>query len=126
MVLFTYAAVGKLVDMDAFRFQLEQGLLPSDWALLVVWSIPCIELFIVLLFLFPKANKIALYASLALLVFFTTYIIVLFMGDGPLPCSCGGVINELGWWEHLFLNLFLIGVCVLGIWIQNNPKGQSI
>jgi hypothetical protein len=45
---------------------------------------------------------------------FSGYIVLVLTGVfGRVPCSCGGVIGSLGWWEHLVFNVVFLGI---GIW----------
>ncbi|HZH70563.1 MAG TPA: MauE/DoxX family redox-associated membrane protein [Flavobacteriaceae bacterium] len=36
-----------------------------------------------------------------------------------MPCSCGGVLEQLGWTEHLAFNIGFMGLGVVGILIEN-------
>mgnify|MGYP000339033024 CR=1 FL=1 len=77
IVLFVYAATSKLLDYDQFKTQLGQSPILSAIANWVSWSVPLIELVIAGLLVFPKSKLFALYASLSLMVMFTTYIIII-------------------------------------------------
>jgi hypothetical protein len=43
---------------------------------------------------------------------FTTYIILILNFSSFIPCSCGGILEKLGWTEHLIFNFFLQVVVV--------------
>jgi hypothetical protein len=50
-----------------------------------------------------------------MMIIFTIYILAIIRFSKHLPCSCGGIISELSWKEHLFLNVFLILLAAIGI-----------
>jgi hypothetical protein len=56
-----------------------------------------------------------LYASLIMLSIFTSYIVGMLLTVEHLPCSCGGVIEQLTWQQHLVFNSCFITLCGLGI-----------
>ena len=66
--------------------------------------------------------------SFALMVMFTTYIIIILNFSDFIPCSCGGVLEDLSWSEHIVFNLFFIVLAILGILIleTKNQTRKSI
>jgi uncharacterized membrane protein YphA (DoxX/SURF4 family) len=115
IVLWVYAAVSKLFRFALFRFQLNTYPWIRQFAGLVVWSVPLLELVIAALLISGRRRIIGLYASLCLLVVFTVYLIWMLRTEKHLPCSCGGVIQELSWNQHLVFNVFFIAVAATGI-----------
>lgn len=107
--LFVYAAVSKLLDFETFETQLGQSPLLSAYAKPVAIGVPLLELLISLLLVFKRSRRIALYGFFAMMVMFTTYIVIILNFTDFVPCSCGGVLETLGWTEHLIFN----GVFVL-------------
>ncbi|HUH27026.1 MauE/DoxX family redox-associated membrane protein, partial [Gelidibacter sp.] len=107
--LFVYAAVSKLMDFETFETQLGQSPLLSAYAKPVAIGVPLLELLISLLLVFKRTKRIALYGFFAMMVMFTTYIVIILNFTDFVPCSCGGVLETLGWTEHLIFN----GVFVL-------------
>ncbi|MBO3100263.1 MauE/DoxX family redox-associated membrane protein [Gelidibacter pelagius] len=122
ILLFSYAAVSKLLDYETFERQLGQSPLLSDYAGLVSVGIIVIELIVSGLLMFHKTGVIGLYLSFFIMVMFTTYIIVILNFSPSIPCSCGGVLDALGWSEHLIFNVFFIGVALIGILIERKQK----
>ncbi len=125
VVLFTYAATSKLLDLENFRLQLGRFPFISTYAIWIAWGVPFLEIVIAGLFLFPKYILTALYASLSLLTIFTTYIILVLNFSDSIPCSCGGVISKLGWNEHLIFNIAFIALALLGILMSGYQKEYS-
>src|SRR5690606_12650117 len=115
ILLFVYAAVSKLVDYGNFRVQLGQSPLLTAYAHVVAWAVPAIELIIAVGLVSPKLRLRGLYASFALMVMFTAYIVIILNFTEFIPCSCGGVLENLGWTEHLIFNIVFILLAAVGI-----------
>ncbi len=122
LFLFVYAAVSKLSVFDEFKIQIGQSAMLTPVADIVAWVIPFIEILIALLLLIPRLRLIGLYAAFNLMVMFTVYIFVILNFSDDIPCSCGGVIEKLGWTEHLFFNLAFVVLAAIGIYILNGQK----
>ena len=115
ILLFVYAAVSKLVDYENFRVQLGQSPLLTAYAHVVAWAVPTIELIIAGGLVLPKLRLRGLYASFTLMVMFTAYIVIILNFTEFIPCSCGGVLEDLGWTEHLIFNLVFIVLAATSI-----------
>ena len=124
IILFTYAASSKLLDFDNFRIQLGQSPILTAYADSVAWGVPSIELLITLLFVFPKYYLIAYYSSIGLMSMFTTYIILVLNFSDYIPCSCGGVLEDLGWTEHIIFNVVFILLALIAILLLEQIKTQ--
>lgn len=105
ILLFVYAAISKLLDFENFRVQLAQSPLLSAYAGFVSYSTIICETVIVLLLLVPKLRLIGLYASLGMMSAFTVYIYLILNYSDFVPCSCGGILEKMGWTEHLIFNI---------------------
>ena len=112
ILLFTYAAVMKLMDVQKFTVQIGQSPLLTNFAGAVAWGIPLLELIIAGMLAIMRFRLIGLYAAFSLMVMFTAYIIAILTIDENIPCSCGGVLESMGWTEHLIFN---IGFVILGL-----------
>jgi len=114
-LLFAYAALTKLWDYDKFVVQLGQSPLLTEYAGFVAWFIPAIELIIALMLRIPRTQRLGLYGFMTLMILFTAYIVAILNFAEYIPCSCGGILENLGWWEHLIFNLAFIGIAIAGI-----------
>ncbi len=119
ILLFVYASVSKLVDYETFENQLGQSPLLSAFAGWVAPGVIIIELLISFLLIFEKTRLFALFGFYTVMVLFTTYIIIILNFTDFIPCSCGGVLEQLGWTEHLVFNLGFMGLGVVGILMEN-------
>ncbi|MNQ01726.1 Methylamine utilization protein MauE [compost metagenome] len=125
ILLFVYAAVSKLLDFENFQVQLGQSPLLSAYASWVSWLVPIIELILALLLFFPKWRVIALFAAFSLMVMFTAYIYIILNYSSFVPCSCGGILEKMGWTEHLIFNVVFIMLAAVGILILAGGVSQA-
>ncbi|MDP2452503.1 MULTISPECIES: MauE/DoxX family redox-associated membrane protein [unclassified Kaistella] len=109
MVLLVYAAVSKMRDFENFQVQLAQSPLLSAYSGFISYGVIALELVIAGVLAFPQVRRVGLYASFGLMVAFTVYIYLILNYSDFVPCSCGGILEKLGWREHLIFN----GVCVV-------------
>jgi hypothetical protein len=122
VLLFVYAAFSKLLEYHTFKIQLSNSPFLNPFAVIIVWLIPATELILTLMLTVMSTRKVALYVSLILLVVFTLYIAGMLLFAIHLPCSCGGIIQQLSWKQHLLFNLFFIVLTVIGIVLERNQK----
>jgi len=64
---------------------------------------------------FLRFRLLGLYASFSLMVMFTAYIIAITKFSDYIPCSCGGVLQNMSWNQHLIFNIGFILLAVAGI-----------
>lgn len=121
-LLFVYAAISKLLDLEDFTVQLAQSPLLSAYAGLIAPSVISIELLIVLLLSFKRSRLAGLYASLFMMVAFTVYIYLIVNYSDFIPCSCGGIIEKLSWTEHLVFNLVFAALALVAIVLIEKEK----
>lgn len=119
ILLFVYASLSKLLDLDEYRKQLFNQAFPSVFKPVLLWMIPGSELLLTLLLLIPATRLPALYGSLLLLLLFTGYIVLVKMNVyHRIPCSCGGVLRSLNWTQHLIFNACFIVITVTAILLR--------
>jgi len=102
--LFVYTAVSKIIDHDSFVAVLSKSPLLGEFNNFISWTIPLVEIAISLLLFIPNFRRIGLLLSALLMSLFTLYIAYMLLFTPALPCSCGGVLKNLGWKEHLVFN----------------------
>lgn len=106
--LFTYTGVSKLIDHEVFEAGILQSPIVKQHAAIISWLIPIVELLVVVLLLRQQSRKTGLLLSLLLMIIFTAYISYMILFIPNLPCSCGGILKELSWNNHLLFNIFII------------------
>ncbi|WP_298651309.1 MauE/DoxX family redox-associated membrane protein [uncultured Proteiniphilum sp.] len=122
VILFIYTAISKLLDFENFGIQLAQSPLLSAYAGFIAPSVIITELLIVLLLCFKATRLTGLYASLFLMVAFTVYIYLILNYSDFIPCSCGGIIEELSWTEHMVFNIGFIVLALAAIILTETKK----
>ena len=118
VILFIYAAVSKILDYQQFLVQLGQSPMLSAYAEAVSIAVPILEIITACLLITPAFKFTGLLISFNLMIMFTVYIIIILNFTDFIPCSCGGVLEELGWSEHLIFNLFFILLAAIGLYIS--------
>ncbi len=113
--LFMYAAVSKLIDYDRFKIQLGQSPLLNPFANGLAWAVPALEMLIAGLLLFSRSRLQGLYASFGLMTLFTLYIFFITRFSDYVPCSCGGILQNMNWNQHLVFNILFVVLGVLGV-----------
>lgn len=118
--LFCYTGVSKLIQYK--KFVIEVGLSPllPAFAKETVFLIPVIEILTALLLLFRRTRQVGIYLSIALMLLFTLYVLGVLTLAPEVPCSCGGVIESMGWSGHLAFNVTLLLVSVCGLFISRS------
>ncbi|MEP6748453.1 MAG: MauE/DoxX family redox-associated membrane protein [Bacteroidota bacterium] len=122
IVLFAYAAISKIINHQVFYIELLKFPWLSGIAGFLSWFIPSVELITVALLFFPKTVLYGLYASALLLMLFTAFLILMMAFNSNLPCSCGGVIAQLSWKQHIAFNCFFMMISIAGIRLLKKHK----
>ena len=125
IILFVYAALTKLLDYEKFRVQIGQSPLLTAFAGWIVWMVPGAEILIAIMLVSIRLRLIGLYAAFSLMMMFTTYIICILTLSLYIPCSCGGVLEKLGWTEHLIFNIVFIILAAAAV-LLSYRKGKPI
>ncbi|TDQ08471.1 MauE/DoxX family redox-associated membrane protein [Pedobacter metabolipauper] len=125
ILLFLYAAVNKLVDYEKFQVQLGLSPILFPFSDIIAWFIPIVELIIALLLLIPRVTLIGLYAFYTLMVVFTIYIFIILNYSENIPCSCGGILEEMGWKTHLIFNIVFVIMALAGIIMKTTIIGKK-
>jgi len=120
IILLFYAAVTKLIEYPQFYNDLLNSPVFGNRqvAVIVSWIVPLVELIIAGLLITSSYRKLGLYLASGIILIFTIYIIWVLEFSENIPCSCGGVINNLSWQEHLIFNGCFLLLGLLGIYLQ--------
>lgn len=123
ILLFVYSSVSKLLEFQNFQAQLGQSPLLSAYTGFISYLVLIIEIVIALFLAIPKTRFVGLLSSFALMLMFTAYIIVILNYSSFIPCSCGGILEKLGWKEHLIFNItFTILALIASLFISINKS----
>jgi uncharacterized membrane protein YphA (DoxX/SURF4 family) len=118
VILFLYTGITKLMEFDVFQEQLSESPILEPVASVTALGIPAVEFIISIMLFIPRFRSIGLYATLTLMIAFTIYVIALVSFSTQLPCSCGGIMEELSWQGHLVFNCASILLAFVAIGMQ--------
>ncbi|WP_209391080.1 MauE/DoxX family redox-associated membrane protein [Chryseobacterium sp. RR2-3-20] len=129
ILLFCYAAISKTLDFENFQVQIGQSPLLSAYAGLISYLVIAIEMVTVLCLSFQRTRLFGLYAATSLMSAFTIYIYLILHYSDFVPCSCGGILEKMGWTEHLIFNIVCLVFGGIAVWIDeqenNRPKRRT-
>jgi len=118
ILLWVYAAASKLIAFGHFQDQMHKQVLFPFIQALLIYLLPPVELAIAVVLTFDKTQKAGIYSSSILLFFFTGYVALVKLHFFKwVPCSCGGILEHMGWTAHLIFNLFFLALTITGIHI---------
>jgi putative oxidoreductase len=118
ILLFAYTALDKLLHIKQFIFYLRNFSLFAFAPVFSAWSVVFVEMIIVCFLFFNSTRRIGFLASLCLMLVFTLFIGYMLVTFEKLPCSCGGIIKQLSWRDHLIANLVFTGLAGIGWYLQ--------
>jgi putative oxidoreductase len=123
MILFSYTVFAKLIDIKLFAIEMHNQPLPWWFTSLLVYLLPAIEILIAIGLFFENHRFAALVLSLVLMLLFTAYTTLILIHMFPrVPCSCGGVIKNLTWKQHLVFNLFFNGIIIWALILNEDVR----
>lgn len=122
MLLFIYAAASKLMTFGHFKLTIGQSPLLTDYAGILAWLVPAVEIVIVLLLAFKRTLLLGLYASFGLMVVFSVYIFLIVNFADRVPCSCGGILEKMSWEQHLVFNLVFVGLGLIALLFEKKHR----
>ncbi|MCR8560767.1 hypothetical protein KXD93_24130 [Mucilaginibacter sp. BJC16-A38] len=121
ILLFLYASFSKLVNIAAFVHSMQNQPFPKWFATLIVWTLPATEIAVSAMLVFEKTRLLGYYLFIGLMSAFSLYIGAILLHFFPyVPCTCGGVIQLLGWWQHLVFNLVFVFLAAFGLYRLKN------
>jgi hypothetical protein len=128
VALFTYTAVTKALNFE--NFQLTMKLVPviDHYADLLSVLVPVAEAVTVVCLLTYRRLGLAL--SAVLMAAFTLYVAYVLYFSPNTPCSCGGIIKQLSWKQHLVFNSAATLSAILAGWLDrtihpDNPGSEA-
>lgn len=119
LLLWVYTATSKLYNLEEFERQLTKQHFNHPTTLILMWSVPPLEILAAILLAWPSRRLVGLILSVALMAVFTAYIGLVLLGFyDKVPCSCGGVLKSMTWKVHFWFNLSLLILAAFGVWLQ--------
>ncbi|MFH6961666.1 DoxX family protein [Flavobacterium plurextorum] len=122
ILLFVYAGVSKLLEFENFQIQIGQSPLLSAFAGPISWIVIFLEFLISALLSLERFRRIGLYLGFVLMVLFSVYIFFIMNFASFVPCSCGGVLEDMNWQQHFLFNLLFVILGAIGLLLWRNEK----
>ena len=117
ILLWVYTASSKLIDLDVLKKQLDQQHFGTYFSAFLLYTVPLSEILAASLLCFKKTQFLGFCLSAGLMFVFTVYIgLVIFGFYDRVPCSCGGVLKQMGWRVHFWFNVFFLSITGFGAW----------
>lgn len=110
VLLFSYTAFDKLQHLESFSNGIGKVSFIGEMANVIAWGVPVSELLISVLLILPKTALWGLRMAIGLMIIFTLYLGLMLAFAEKRMCHCGGIIESMGWTEHLLFNLAFIGL----------------
>ncbi|HWV73236.1 MAG TPA: MauE/DoxX family redox-associated membrane protein [Pseudosphingobacterium sp.] len=111
--LFSYTAIDKFRHLEQFSRGIGKIPIVGGMHVWIAWDVPLAELLISALLIIPKCNRLGLQMAIGLMGVFTLYLGLMIAFAEKRLCHCGGVVESMGWVEHLLFNITFI---LLGGW----------
>jgi len=119
VLLFSYASLYKWFYFSDFIKEMNKQPLPKSWTPYLVRTIPAVEIAAAVLLCFRVSRLWGfLLSSLVMLTFSAYTMIILAHGFSYIPCSCGGIIEDLTWGQHLLLDNSFLLISIICAWLS--------
>lgn len=116
ILLWVYTAGTKLTHFDKFKSELFNQVFSRGFASVLLYLIPTAELIAGLLLLKSPLRLAGFTLSFLLMALFTGYVGLILLGYyDRVPCSCAGIIQNMGWSAHLIFNILFMAIAIVGI-----------
>lgn len=120
--LFVYASVSKLIAFDYYLYDLKRSPLLHPYASTLAIAVPLLELMVAALLLPDRTRRHGLAGAVLLMLLFTGYVVYVVSFTGERPCTCGGIIRQLSWPQHLVFNSFFLLIALVGYYLERSKK----
>lgn len=125
VLLFVYTALSKWFTYNIYLYDLRRSPELGSFALPISIFIPGGELLAAGLLLFASKRRFGLWLAFLLMILFSLYVAYVLLFAPELPCTCGGIIRNLTWPQHLVFNLVFTGLAAWGLHLTSNKTTGS-
>lgn len=127
VLLWVYAAVSKLSDLQRFQSQMNKQVLPDTLKPVLIFLLPIVEIATAVTLIFDRTRLAGLFLSLGLMLAFTLYVgLAVFKVYPRIPCTCGGILSQMGWQLHFAFNIFYLLLTAVGIHIVYRERRSAL
>jgi hypothetical protein len=126
ILLFMNAACSKLMDYQKFTVQVGQSPLLTGFGNSIPWMVITMEILVSVMLAIKRVRLVGFFGAFSLMTMFTAYVIAILNFSSYIPCSCGGVLEKLGWREHLFFNGGFLLLGLAGIVLEGRSDNEGV
>lgn len=123
-ILFVYTGVLKYIDFKITEYDVHRYPLLYRYSTEMAYYFPAVEILVAFLVVIDQTRTVGLWVSTVLMGLLTWYVSVVLSADKGLPCSCGGLIRELNWHQHLYFNIILTIISLIGAVLNMTIKDK--
>lgn len=123
--LFVYTALSKLFSYNIYLFDLRRSPELGPFAIPISIIIPGAELLSATLILIPRFRRLGFWIAAGLMTAFTLYVVYVLKFADEQPCTCGGIIRELSWPQHLIFNIAFTILAFIGLTMSKNTVSKT-
>lgn len=120
IVLFVYTACTKLMEHQRFFLAMKKNPLIEEYAGFLSWWVPLSELCIATMLVLPRQRRAGLLASAITMAIFSVYVIYMVSTFTDLPCTCGGIIQQMTWQQHVVFNITFTTLAAIAYAMQRH------
>lgn len=126
-LLWFYAAVSKWLNFAHFREAMHKQPFTPMVQSTLIYALPPLEVVTGILLIIKRWAFTGLITSAGLFLAFTVYTaLIIARKFGHIPCSCGGLIEHMGWIFHLYFNLAFLILTITAIIIFKRKEYGDI
>lgn len=122
VLLFIYTSISKLMSVQSFALAMSHSPLIGSFSRPLSLIVPGLEVIVAIALIIPQSRYIGLIASALLMTIFTFYIAYIILFASKLPCTCGGVIENMTWSQHLAFNVLFLSLGIVAIIIYKKQN----
>jgi len=125
--LFVYTALSKLLSYRIYYYDLQRSPELGRFATPISIIIPGLELIAAALILFPlrKRPRLGYWIATGLMTAFTLYVAYVIKFADEQPCTCGGIIRQLTWPQHLVFNIVFTALCIIALRLSKSADASA-
>ena len=122
ILLFLYTGLNKIIDHEKFYWALYKSPLLKITAPVLSWLVPVGEIAMTVALFIPRTRRLGLICSFITMAIFTVYVGFMLYFRSDRPCTCGGIIQQMTWHQHLYFNAGFTLLALLGLWLDKKLR----
>ena len=122
VLLWSYAAISKIIVFRNFRSQLGQSPGLEAYAGFVACGVIFLQLLTIGMICYRSYRLLGLWMTFGIVTVFTGYNGFILIDSNNLPCTCIGLFEKMTWKGNLILNMGLMITALSGIFFLRSER----